>query len=191
MSYARAILQDVLSGIASHGTVQAFLEDEEASTNARRMYVADYVTEWLGVNVALTSADERKTLRDVHMTDNATVIVHYTAKPHVTYDDCAPFLANVVGFKDGEITSPWKRVVVAYKYGSTVCPELKALFSKGLLSIEIMRTSLQVFAKALVKINAIGDDADEADEADDGDADEADEAGDGGSASSTPRSRAL
>ena len=188
MPYARAILQDVLSGIASHGTVQAFLEDEEASSNARRMYVADFVTEWLGVNVALTSADYFGALRDAHMTDGKTVIVHYTSKPHVTYDDCAPFLANVVGFKDGEITSPWKHVVVAYNNGSTVCPELEVLFSKGLLSIKIMRTSIKVFAKALVKISAIGDDGDDADDGDE--ADEADEAGDGGSASSAPRSRA-
>ena len=156
MAYAGLILHEVLAGIESHGTLKSFLADEDASSVAKRMYVADYVSAWLGVEVTLTDADHHTTfgaMRDVHMTDGATVAVHFAAKPHVSYDDCAMFLANAVGYSDGAITSPWKRLVVAYHSRSTICPALDALFQKGLGACPITRASVEVFATALVELS--------------------------------------
>ena len=66
-------------------------------------------------------------------------------RAHVTYDECAPFLANAVGYKDGAVASPWRRLVVAHHSDATVCPELAALFKRGPFDWKINARALELF----------------------------------------------
>jgi hypothetical protein len=152
MSYAAKILKRALDGVESHGTVKAFLEDDEASAVARQMYIADYLSVSLGLYIYLAGdADRQKfgAMRDVHLTDGETAIVHCTAKPNVTYEDCACFLANAAG-------NQWTHIIIAHYTDSTVCPDLISLFSKGPFSYKCNRTNIEVFAAALVELSEAG-----------------------------------
>ena len=127
------------------------------------MYVAELLSVWTGAEVALVSANDREkfgALRGVHMTDGETMIAHYSAKEHLTYDDCAPFLANAFGLKGG--VSSWQRVVIAYNMQATMCDDLRNLESKGLCFFQVSRSALHVLASVIV--NEVSEDEEEAEE---------------------------
>jgi hypothetical protein len=153
MSYAAKVLKHALAGVESHGTVKAFLEDDDASSVAMQMYIADYLSVSLGLYIYLAGAADRQkfgAMRDVHLTDGETAIVHCTAKPNVTYEDCACFLANAAG-------SQWTHIIIAHYRDSTVCPDLISLFSKGpRFHYVLNRTNLELFAAALVELSTAG-----------------------------------
>ena len=159
MSYTLAIRRELIAGRESHGSVAKFLDDETASANARNMYVAELLSVWTGAEVRLVSADDRRklgALRDVHMTDGETMIAHYSDKQHVTYDECAPFLANAFALKGG--ASSWQRVIVVCTQSATICPALRELGSKGLGRFDVSRSALHVFASVLANKAFVEDD---------------------------------
>ena len=159
MSYTLAIRRELIAGRESHGSVAKFLDDETASANARNMYVAELLSVWTGAEVRLVSADDRKklgALRDVHMTDGETMIAHYSDKQHVTYDECAPFLANAFALKGG--ASSWQRLIIVCNQCATICPALRELGSKGLVRFDVSRSALHVFANVLANKAFVEDD---------------------------------
>ena len=159
MSYTLAIRGELIAGRESHGSVSEFLKDETASAYARNMYIAELLSVWTGAEVHLVSDDDHKklgALRCVHMTDGETMIAHYSGKEYVTYDDCAPFLANAFALKGG--ASAWQRVIVVCNQGARICPALRELHSKGLCRFDVSRSALSVFAKVLVNKAFVEDD---------------------------------
>ena len=139
--------------VESHGSVAAFLAYEEASAIAVRMYVSDYISLRIGVDLSLdVEEDDFGPLHGVHVTDNESTIVRCDMREHVTYDDCAPFLANAVGYEDGAIASPWKTVVVARNADGTVCPKLAALFKRGPFEWKINLTIVELYMLALLDV---------------------------------------
>ena len=144
--------------VESHGSVAAFLADEDASAIAVRMYVSDYLSLRLGVDLSLDVEEEEAEhgecgpLHGVHLTDYESTIVRCDMREHVAYDDCAPFFA--VGYKDGALASPWKTVIVARKADATVCPKLAALFKRGPFEWKFNILTVELYMLALLDVAA-------------------------------------
>ena len=157
-TYGASILEEVREGIRTHGSVAAFLNDEEASFNVTTMYIADYFSVKLGVTLVRLEdlkqeVRESRMWRDVHVTDGSTVIVTCNLKPHITYDDCAPFFGNAIGFDDGAIAAQWKHIILARRYDSTICADLEALTRKGPLEWKFNVGILEVLVHMLITVS--------------------------------------
>jgi predicted helicase len=130
--YARAIRARVGDGIASHGTLRAYIHDFRASFKLFEMVVAELMTRKHGrpfrlwEDIALEVKDERGLPHPdtgIDVTDATTTIVQCKLRTKtLTWHDCATFLACALGRTDGEdgedgTTSafcvPWQNIVVA------------------------------------------------------------------------------
>ena len=148
MSYAPRILETARAGIESHGSVHQFIDDREASAALVHMYVADHLSAFHDLDIHRTNDEDREklgALRDVHLTDGESIIVHVSTRPNVTYDDCARFFANAVG-------ASWKHIIVAHSRDALICPDLLAVFKKGPFNFPYSRKAIGVFASALVEV---------------------------------------
>lgn len=158
--YAKSLLQAAREALASHGSVEAFLADEEASASAVQMYLADYLSLRLDVELHLADSEELfdlgacGPLQDVHLTDGVSTIVRCDMREVVTYGNCASFLANAIGYKDGDIASPWKRVIVAHDADAKVCPELSALFKRGPFEWKFNLQIVELYMLALLDVTS-------------------------------------
>jgi hypothetical protein len=154
--YTASILECAREALETHGSIRAFLADGDASARAVHMYVADYLSVRLGVDLYLADSEglgaPRGPMRGVHVTDGVSTIVRCDMRDALAYDDIAPFLSNAVGYKDGKIASAWQRVIVARSADATVCDELAALFARGPFEWRFSMTAVELYMLALLDV---------------------------------------
>ena len=123
MSYASAIKARALDGVASHGSLAAYIRDFRASYRLFEMLVAERLTREHGrafhlwEDVALEVKDARGLPHPdtgIDVTDAETTIVQCKLRSTtLTWTDCATFLACAIGRDDEELLVPWTKVLVA------------------------------------------------------------------------------
>jgi hypothetical protein len=155
--YASSILDAAREALQTHGSIKAFLADTDASADAVRMYVADYLSLRLGIELFLANSEALGTpcgpMRDAHITDGVSTIVRCDMRHELKYSDFAPFLSNAIGYKDGQVASPWKHIIVARKEGGKVCDELAALFKCGPFHCSFTVHAIELYMLSLLQLS--------------------------------------
>jgi hypothetical protein len=109
-------------GVASHGSLDAYIHDFHACSKAFEMFVADRLSVdghrfllWEDLDAAtkeargLTKADA-----GVDVTDGATTLVQCKLRArYLTWRECATFFASAVSFTDGAYHVPWQSLILA------------------------------------------------------------------------------
>jgi hypothetical protein len=162
----------------THGSIREFLRDPLASLNVVTMYVAVKLS--IEYETSLVRDSERA-LRGVHLTDGTSVIVMITRRAHITYEECAPFLLSDIGFANGALVSPWRRIVIVRDARSTLGAELELIMGTYAIDKLIDTAELEACLSMLVAahpIAALLDESDDSDEFDDSDEDAPEQAPD-------------
>lgn len=111
-------------GVASHGSLDAYITNFHACSKAFEMFVADRLTAraserqfllWEDLDAAtkeahgLTKADA-----GVDVTDGTTTLVQCKLRArYLTWRECATFFASAVSFADGAYIVPWQSLLLA------------------------------------------------------------------------------
>ena len=160
-THAQLMLAEARAGLLARGSIREFLLDPVASLNVVTMYVAARLSIELDVTLVRAEAHDevrprqQRSLRGVHLTDGTSTIVMVTRSAHVTYDECAPFLLSDIGFVDGVLASPWRKIIIVRDARSTLCAELRPIMVTYAIDRLIHTTELEFCLSMLVGAHPI------------------------------------
>jgi hypothetical protein len=142
------------------------------------MYVADRLSVQLNTRLvraegaALDPARSACVLRGVHLTDGSSAIVSVNLQESITYDDCAPFFSNALGYENGAIVSPWRHIILVRDSRSVLSEELGLVMGTSAIDRPIVdQAELEFWLSVLVAAHPVAAPVDERDEFGDSDED--------------------
>ena len=149
----------VADGVASHGSVDAYIGDFHACSKAFEMFVADRLSDaeatgrrfllWEDLDAAtkeargLTKADA-----GVDVTDGATTLVQCKLRArYLTWRECATFFASAVSFTDGAYHVPWRSLLLARNACSKLSRPLAELGASRPFDLPVPLSEFRAFAR--------------------------------------------
>jgi len=163
--YKRQIGARAADGIASHGSLDAYIGDLHACSKAFEMFVADRLSGesqprafllWEDLDAAtkeargLTKADA-----GVDVTDGTTTLVQCKLRArNVTWRECATFFGSAVSFANGAYIVPWKTLLLARNACSTLSRTLAELGASRPFDLPIELSEFRAYAQECLAHNA-------------------------------------
>ena len=162
--YKRQVGARAADGIASHGSLDAYIGDFHACSKAFEMFVADRLSAaatgsqpsqpnafllWEDLDAAtkeargLTKADA-----GVDVTDGATTLVQCKLRArYLTWRECATFFASAVSFTDGAYVVPWQSLLLARNACSTLSRTLAELGASRPFDFPVHLSEFRAYAQ--------------------------------------------